>query len=100
MSVINPKTETKSMFTLRSKAQLAKAIERAKAYHTLVKFVGFGVYLVKGSAGNFYTVRCEKRDGLKIVDCSCVAGQFGGECYHAAAALSLHIGLAAQRRAN
>jgi hypothetical protein len=86
------------MFTLKNRAQLAKAIERAKANHTLVKFLGFGVYLVKGSAGNFYTVRCERRDGRKVVDCNCVAGQFGSECYHAAAALSLHIGLAVQRR--
>ena len=85
------------MFILRSKQQIAKAIERAKANHTFVKFVSFGHYMVKGSAGNFYTVKCEKRDGLKVVDCSCVAGMYGTACFHATAALSLHIGLAAQR---
>lgn len=85
------------MFILRSRAQLAKAIERAKANHTAVKFRKFGEYLVKGSSGNFYTVRCQRQDGQRVVDCECVAGQYGTPCYHAASALSLHVGLAAQR---
>lgn len=85
------------MFVLQSKEQMAKAVERAKEHHTFVKFVRFGEYMVRGAGGNFYTVRCERRGGLKVVDCSCVAGSFGSECYHAAAALSLHVGLAAQR---
>jgi hypothetical protein len=85
------------MFILKSKAQIAKAIERAKANHTFVKFVRFGEYMVRGAAGNFYTVKCEKRDGLKVIDCSCTAGSFGSVCYHATSALSLHIGLASQR---
>lgn len=84
------------MFILKSRTQLQKAIERAKANHTLVRFVRFGEYLVKGSAGNFHTVRCERRAGLRVVDCTCVAGTFGSECYHAASALSLHVGLAAR----
>jgi hypothetical protein len=82
------------MFVLTGRAQLERAIERAKAHHPTVKVDGFGRYRVSGSAGNFYTVRCERRDGLKVVECACVAGQFGSECYHAAAALSLHVGLA------
>ncbi len=85
------------MFILKSKEQIRKAIERARANHTMVKFQKFGEYLVKGNAGNFYTVRCERRGGEKRVDCTCVAGQFGTPCYHAASALSLHVGLAAQR---
>lgn len=85
------------MFILKSKKQISKAIERAKAHHTAVKFVTFGTYLVRGAAGNFYTVRCERRGNLKVVDCSCAAGTFGSPCYHSTAALSLHIGLAAQR---
>lgn len=85
------------MFILKSKEQLQKAIQRARANHTYVKFVRFGEYMVKGSAGNFYNVRCERRDGLKIVACECVAGQYGTVCFHAASALSLHVGLAAQR---
>ena len=85
------------MFVLRSKEQIQKAIDRAKAHHAVVKFRRFGEYMVKGSAGNFYAVRCEKRNGLKIVDCECPAGKFGTPCFHAASALSLHIGLATQR---
>ena len=88
------------MFILKSKQQLQKAIERAKANHTAVKFQKFGVYLVKGSAGNFYTVRCERRgNGERAVDCSCVAGQYGTVCYPSAAAISLHIGLVRMRAA-
>ena len=85
------------MFILKSKEQISKAIERAKARHTAVKFVRFGTYLVRGAAGNFYTVRCERRGNLKVVDCTCTAGSFGSPCFHAASALSLHVGLAAQR---
>jgi hypothetical protein len=87
------------MFILKSKQQLQRAIERAKAHHPFVKFSKFGEYLVKGSTGNFYTVRCERRNGLKVVDCNCVAGTFGSECFHSAAALSLHVGLAGRRAA-
>jgi len=85
------------MFILKSKEQIIQAVERAKANHTLVKFVRFGEYMVKGAAGNFYTVRCERRGGVKVVDCTCTAGIFGSPCYHAASALSLHVGLAARR---
>ncbi|MBA3804112.1 MAG: hypothetical protein H0X14_00125 [Acidobacteria bacterium] len=85
------------MFILQSREQIQKAVERAKARHTLVRFVRFGEYLVRGAAGNFYTVKCEKRGSMKVVDCNCVAGTYGSECYHAASALSLHVGLAACR---
>lgn len=85
------------MFILKSKEQIAKAIERARANRTFVRVRRFGEYLVRGSAGNFYTVRCGRQDGQKIVDCECVAGRFGTPCYHAASAIALHIGLAAQR---
>ena len=91
------KVGTPTMFILKSKAQLQKAIERAKANHTAVKFVRFGEYMVRGAAGNFYTVKCERRGSVKVVDCDCVAGTFGSPCYHAASALSLHVGLAAKR---
>ena len=87
------------MIELKSREQMAKAIERAKAHHPRVTVKKFGEYRVTGSAGNLYTVRCEKRNGVKVVDCECVAGQFGSECFHAAAAASVHIGIASMRRA-
>ena len=40
----------------------------------------FGEYLITGNAGNYYTVRCERRGSLKVVDCNCVAGTFGTPC--------------------
>ena len=84
------------MFILKSKEQISKAVERAKARHTRVSFSRFGEYIVRGASRD-YMVRCERRDGQKVVDCDCVAGQFGTPCYHAVSALSLHIGLAMQR---
>jgi hypothetical protein len=87
------------MIELKCKKWLAKAIERAKARHPRVTVKKFGVYLVTGSAGNLYTVRCERRGGVKVVDCECVAGQFGTPCFHAMAAASVHIGLASMRKA-
>jgi uncharacterized Zn finger protein len=84
------------MFILKSKEQISKAIETARRRHTSVKFVAFGVYKVRGTARD-YMVRCERRDGQKVVACECPAGQFSTPCFHAAAALSLHVGLAAQR---
>jgi hypothetical protein len=87
------------MIELKSREQMAKAIERAKARHPRVTVRKFGEYLVTGTAGNLYTVRCEKRGAVKVVDCECVAGQFGSPCFHAAAAVSLHVGLAARRKA-
>ena len=87
------------MIELRSREQMARAIERAKARHPRIKVKKFGEYQVTGSAGSLYTVRCERRDGVKVVDCECVAGQFGIPCFHAMAAAAVHIGLASLRRA-
>jgi predicted alternative tryptophan synthase beta-subunit len=87
------------MIELRSREPLARAIERAKARHPRVKVKRFGEYQVTGSAGSLYTVRCERRNGAKVVYCECVAGQFGTACFHAMAAAAVHIGLASLRRA-
>jgi hypothetical protein len=89
------------MFILESAAQLEKAIIKAKKTRTTVKFISFGVYAVRGSKGNFYTVECKRGEhGEKIVSCNCKAGQSVKPlpCYHSAAALSLHVGLARQRQ--
>ncbi len=88
------KEATKQMFILKSKEQINASIERAKQVRPRITVNVFGEYRVTGSAGNTYTVRCERRDGQKMVDCSCVAGQFGTPCFHAAAVIGLHIVLA------
>jgi hypothetical protein len=82
------------MFILESRQQLERAINRAKAIKPRVSVKALGRYSVEGHAGNTYTVRCERRDGQKVVDCTCPAGQHGTPCYHSAAAVGLHICLA------
>jgi hypothetical protein len=87
------------MFILKTKAQLEKAIEKAKMIRPRVEFDCFGRYRVSGSKGGFYTVICRKDNrGIKAVDCTCKGGESGLVCYHAVAALSLHVGLARQRQ--
>jgi hypothetical protein len=89
------------MFILESAAQLEKAIIKARKQRATVKFISFGVYAVSGSKGNFYTVKCERGTrGERIVSCACKAGQSVKPlvCFHSAAALSLHVGLARQRQ--
>ena len=84
------------MFILQSQATIQKAIERAKQVHPKVHVKTFGEYEVSGSRGNQYTVKCERRNGLRVVDCDCVAGTFGTPCFHAAVAIAQHSYLAAQ----
>ncbi len=86
------------MFILKDKTQLEKAIAKAKKIRPRVEFGGFGHYRVSGSKG-FYTVICRKDDrGYKTVECTCKGAERWLACYHAAAALSLHIGLARQHQ--
>jgi hypothetical protein len=86
------------MFILQSAAQLEKAIVKAKKTRATVRFIAFGVYAVSGSKGNFYTVECRKVGNEKQVICECVGASKGLVCYHAASALSLHVGLCRQRQ--
>ncbi len=86
------------MFILRGVDQLSSAITKAKKIRPRVEFDRFGRYRVSGSKGGYYTVVCRKDDrGIKAVECTCQGGEKGLVCYHAAAALSLHVGLARQR---
>ena len=87
------------MFILKSKIQLEKAIEKARKIRAKVRFVAFGQSAVKGTKGNFYTVKCERTaNGEKQISCECKGAEKGLVCYHAVSALSLHIGLARQRQ--
>jgi hypothetical protein len=86
------------MFILKGIEQLEKAIAKAKKVRPRVEFDRFGRYRVSGSKG-FYTVVYRKDErGYKTVDCTCKGAERGLVCYHAASALSLHIGLAKQRQ--
>ena len=86
------------MFILKGIDQLTNAITKAKKIRPRVEFDRFGRYRVSGSKGGYYTVICRKDDrGIKAVECTCQGGEKGLVCYPAAAALSLHVGLARQR---
>ena len=87
------------MFILKGIDQLGKAITKAKKIRPRVEYDCFGRYRVSGSKGGYYTVICRKDTrGIKAVECTCQGGEKGLVCYHAAAALSLHVGLARQRQ--
>jgi hypothetical protein len=87
------------MFILKDKTQLERAIEKAKKIRPRVEFDCFGRYRVSGSKGGYYVVVCKRSgNGYKTVECACKASERGLVCYHAAAALSLHVGLARQRQ--
>ena len=86
------------MFILKDKTQLERAIAKALKIRPRVEFDRFGRYRVSGSKG-YYTVICRKDErGYKTVACTCKGAEKGLACYHAAAALSLHIGLARQQQ--
>ena len=56
---------------------MTKAVEATRRNHPRVKVLARGSHLVRGSAGNLYTVSMEREGAYKTVDCGCVAGQFG-----------------------
>ncbi len=86
-------------YILTDKAQLEKAILRAKKIKPLVRMIQFGTYSVRSSDGqNFYTVRLSRNSlGEKIIECSCRGGERGLVCFHSVACLELH-GTIAKRR--
>ncbi len=87
------------MFILKGIEQLETAIVKAKKIRPRVESDRFGRYRVSGSKGGYYTVICRKDiRGIKAVECTCKGGEQGLVCYHAATALSLHVGLARQRQ--
>jgi hypothetical protein len=85
------------MFTIEI-TEIANAIERAKELHPAVRVKRFGEYLVGGSKGAVYTVRCWRDRQGRNVDCTCMTRD-GIACKHGMAAVSLHIGLARMRLA-
>ncbi len=87
------------MFILENEKQIEKAMQKARKVKPLVKKIEFGKYLVRGSEGNFYEVKCSKNPlGQKEVDCKCKGGSKGLVCYHSISVLGLHIVLASQKQ--
>jgi hypothetical protein len=87
------------MFILKGIEQLQNAINKARQVRPVVKFRSFGNYSVRGSKG-WYTVICRKDEkGNKTVACECKGAEKRLVCYHSAAALAVHTGIARQRAA-
>lgn len=83
-----------------TRESMKRAIERAKAIHPKVTFVSDRQYRVFSPRSNrTYFVRLEKRGSEKIGYCDCQAGLNHMACFHIAAALPLHIHMAANRAA-
>ena len=90
----------KKMFVLVNREQINKAAEKARKVRTRVRYITLGNYQVTGSNGKLYTVTMTRgENGEKKVSCDCKGGESGLVCYHAAGALSLHVGLVRQRQA-
>lgn len=85
------------MFNLET-TEISRAVKNAKALHPKVKMVRFGEYQVSGSKGNFYTVKCYRFFGEKVVECNCKTRD-GIACKHGVCAVSLHLHVAATRLA-
>jgi hypothetical protein len=82
------------MFILTNLNQLEKAANKARTVKPIVRIISFGVYSVRGTKGNFYTVECKRNErGEKVVICQCKGGE-RGVCYHAASVLELHCTIA------
>lgn len=86
------------MIQITTQDQLAKAIERAKAGDLFVRFVRFRQFrVVNRETGATYNVNFFVRDGKRFGHCDCKGGERFA-CKHLAAALGVHIGIAAMRR--
>jgi hypothetical protein len=88
------------MIQLTSAATLQNAITKARTVKPFVRINCFGSYDVTNKqTGARYNVVCLKREGKRFAHCTCKAGARGQACYHALAAVSAHIQLAADRAA-
>jgi predicted nucleotidyltransferase component of viral defense system len=85
------------MFRLED-TEIAKAVDRCKEVKPTVRVVSFGEYTVTSSKndGTTYTVKCYRdQQGFKTIDCNCKAGERDHVCFHAMAAVALHLYMAA-----
>lgn len=90
------------LIELRSRDQMAKAIERARERKPFVRVVGYRWYLVQSSDGTqTYTIHFYDRGipGRLLSECTCPAGERGLVCYHVAGAAAVHLGIESMRRA-
>jgi uncharacterized Zn finger protein len=87
------------MIELKNATQLTNAIERAKAGRLFVQATDrFRQYTVTNrETGARYNVQFMLSAGRRFATCTCKAGLNGQACKHVAAAVALHLYIAAQR---
>jgi len=87
------------MIQIETQEQFTKAAERARRGRLFVAFVRFRQYRVTNRAtGAIYNVNFFVSRGRRFGGCDCKGGAQGRACKHLAAALAVHIGIAAMRR--
>lgn len=72
---------------------LKNAIAKAKTTKPKVRVLEFRTYFVTNGDGVTYTVKFAKIGGKPFGECDCKATKI---CYHIAAAIDIHLTLAAQ----
>ena len=86
------------MIQINSTEQMQRAIERAREADLFVSFIRFRQFRVTNRAnGHTYNVNFFVCGGRRFGHCDCKGGE-RFVCKHLAAALAVHLGIAAQRR--
>lgn len=89
------------LIELRSREQLARAIERAKKVKPFVRVRGWRWYEVTSSDGTkVYTVHFWESingSGRILGECNCKGGEHGFICYHLAGAVAVHLAMVRMR---
>jgi hypothetical protein len=81
-----------------TKANIEKAIAKARITKPLVKVIEFRLYSITNKeTGANYTVKFSKVGNRKFAECDCKAGQAGKYlCHHVGSSIGYHIVLAEQ----
>lgn len=74
-----------------TRANLQRAIARAKQVRPHVTWLGGRNFAVTGSTGNEYAVSFVVVDGRKLASCGCKAHRRGLPCFHVAAAAAVNV---------
>lgn len=77
---------------------MKRAGQRAMTKRPTVKVLAFRLYRVINREGRAYNVAFHVRNGHKLAQCTCAAGESGQLCYHVASALPIHCHIAKTRQ--
>jgi hypothetical protein len=77
-----------TMIKIERNAKMEAAIARCKSVRPKVRRVSADTVEVSGRGGHYTVKLLTPREGLRLANCDCTAGQRGQLCYHIPAALS------------